>query len=269
MITPPATNAPLGLRIAETTEATSREIIRNSAQHEREIAYFRDNIANVQSVDDLMGDQRLYSFVMRAFDLEDQIFGKALMSKMLKSDISDRSALVNRLTDPRFKEIYEAFNFTSGGERTYRTESAAWVADVEKRYVTRQFLNGVEKGNPTVARALEFREKAGGVKNAYDILKDADLSEVVRVAFGIPSETAGLDIDKQAQIIADKLDLETLSDPDEIARIMNRYTIIADAQSGAAAAANTAVQLLQPYDAAALVTIDLEAISALPRSPYG
>ena len=45
---------------------------------------------------------------MKAYNLEDQIFGKAMMEKVLKSDISDSSALVNRLTDSRFKEFHKA-----------------------------------------------------------------------------------------------------------------------------------------------------------------
>ncbi|MCE0503880.1 DUF1217 domain-containing protein [Roseivivax sp. GX 12232] len=261
-------NSIAGLQVAQATEANSREIIRSSAQHARAIEHFRENIAAVETVDDLMGDPELYGFVMRAFDLEAQIPGKALMKKMFESDISDTSALVNRLTDPRFREIYKALDFGPDGVGTTNTLSQSWQDWMVDRYVTRQFLDARESENETVGRALYFREQAGGIETAFDILKDKDVAKVLRTAFGIPEATVGLDIDKQAELLLEKIDLETLSDPDEVTKIMQRYVAIADALSGAGAAQNTAVQLLQPRGSFAPVTFDFEMLSAVPQNPY-
>ncbi|MEO1959768.1 MAG: DUF1217 domain-containing protein [Paracoccus sp. (in: a-proteobacteria)] len=262
----------LALKLVDATEEKQRELIRTSAQHARAIDHFRQNIADVETVDQLMADPELYGFVMRAFDLEDQIFGKALMSKMLKSDISDPDALVNRLSDPRFKELYRSLEFGTDGVNTLKTLSRRWQDMVVDRYVTRQFIDGNDAQNAIVGRALEFREKAGSVNNVYDILKDRDLSNVLRTALGIPDSVAGIDIDKQADIFLKKLDLADLKDPAKVEKLMRRYTAIADAQSGPAAlAGNAAVTLL---NAAASgggwlpVTIDISAISALPSNPY-
>ncbi|MHA6327032.1 DUF1217 domain-containing protein [Roseivivax sp. CAU 1753] len=268
MISLPNTNAVLGLKISGVLEATSRDLIRSSAQHSRAIAYFTENIAEVDTVDKLLEDQDLYAFVMRAFDLEDQIFGKGLMSKMLKSDIDDRDALVNRLTDPRFKELYAALDFGEGGVGNSNTISAAWQNSVIDRYVTRQFIDSQDDSNATVGTALEYREKVSSISNVFDILKDSDLSDVIRTAFGIPSETAGLDIDRQADIILSKVDIDKLKEPGEIDRVMQRYATIKDALSGAAVAANPAVQLLQPLSAFVPVTIDFSAILSIPSKPY-
>ena len=45
----------------------------------------------------------------------DQIFGKAMMSKILKSNIEEDDALVNKLTDVRFKALYEEMGFGENG----------------------------------------------------------------------------------------------------------------------------------------------------------
>ncbi|QFT47383.1 hypothetical protein FIU97_12415 [Roseivivax sp. THAF40] len=268
MIVSSATSSILGLRIADSVEPASRDLIRSSAQHSRAIAYFSENIESVNSVDELIADPDLYSFVMRAFDLEDQIFGKGLISKMLKSDIEDRTALINRLTDPRFKELYAALDFGEGGVGNTNTISETWQKSVIDRYVTRQFIDVQSDSNETVGIALEYREKISSVQNVFDILKDQDLSKVIRTAFGIPDGTAGLDIDRQAEILLDKIDIDELKKPDEIDRVMKRFAMISDALSGAAASANPAVQILQSSNAFVPVTIDLAAITSIPSNPY-
>ncbi|ETX28901.1 DUF1217 domain-containing protein [Roseivivax isoporae] len=263
------------LTLVKATEDRARELIRTSAQHERAISHFRENIADVNSVDDLMADPELYGFVMRAFDLEDQIFGKALMSKMLKSDIAEPDALVNRLSDPRFKELYNALGFGPEGVNTLNTISSRWREEVVDRYVTRQMIDTYNDQNETVGRALDFREKIGGVRNYFDILKDQDLSVVMRTAFGIPDAVAGIDIDRQAEILADKFDLESLKDPEEIDRIMRLYVTLTDARNGVAglSAGSAAVQMLSTGlnrgGAFTPITIDIAAISARPANPYG
>ncbi|MFD1342026.1 DUF1217 domain-containing protein [Litorisediminicola beolgyonensis] len=261
-------SAQTGLRLVTTVEDKAKALIRDSAQHARAIAHFEENIASVNSVDDLMADPDLYAFVMRAYDLEDQIFGKALMSKMLKSDIDDPKALVNRLSDPRFKELYNALQFGPEGENTLVTLSKKWRDSVVEKYVSRQFIDQQYDQNETVGTALEFRQKIGSVENVFDILKDRDLALVVRTALGLPREFAQLDIDKQAEEIKERLDLETLKDPAEVEKLVNRYVLISDAQSGTATAGSAALQMLTSAANYSFVSIDLEAISSLPRSPY-
>ena len=97
----------LGLKLSEKTEDIQKTQIRNTQEHVRAINAFRDRIGDIQTVDQLIDDTEVYSFVMRAFDLEDQIFGKALMRKMLKSDVEDSSSLINRLTDSRFRDLFD------------------------------------------------------------------------------------------------------------------------------------------------------------------
>ena len=97
----------LGLKLADRTEQIQKEQIRNDLQNARAITAFRERIGDIETVDQLVEDTELYTFVMKAFDLEDQIFGKALIKKMLKSDAEDRDSLIRRLTDPRFREMYD------------------------------------------------------------------------------------------------------------------------------------------------------------------
>ncbi len=80
----------------------------------RETAYYQANISNVKSVDDFMADQRLYSYAMKAFGLEDMTYAKAFMRKVLTEGTSDSSAFANRLADDRYVAFAKAFDFAAG-----------------------------------------------------------------------------------------------------------------------------------------------------------
>jgi hypothetical protein len=244
-----------GLNIVDATRDKQLDLIRNSAQHKREIEYFKANIKDVESVDQLVDDSRLYTFVMRAFDLEDQIFGKAMIKKVLKSNIEESDALVNRLTDPRFREMYQEMSFGTDGEGNLNTILNRWQDRMVDRYVERQFINFQDEQNATVGTALEFRRNAGDIESAFDILKNSQMTEFFQTALGLPSALSGLDIDKQAEIINKKFDLETLDDPEVVEKLIRKYVAISDALNGSATANNGALQMLTATSNAAAASI--------------
>ena len=75
---------------------------------------------------------------------------------------------------------------------------------------------------------------AGEITNAFDILADPALQEVVRVALGLPPEIAQSDIDAQARMIEDRLDLSTFSDPKELDRFLTRFSTLYDLENNMA-----------------------------------
>lgn len=255
----------LALQLVNATEDKDQELIRNAPEHSREIDYFLENIGDIETVDQLTEDYRLYSFVMKAYDLEDQIFGKAMIEKVLKSNIEEDDALVNKLTDSRFKDFYNAMGFGDDGESNLNTIDSTWQADMVSKYVDTQYVNGKAEENEALGTVLEFRRKASSIESAYDILKDEQMAEFFRTAFGLPEELAAIDIDRQAAIINDKLDLETLSDPEVVENLVRRYVAITEANSDTATENNAAVTILNGALSAASgsyvpVTIDIEAI---------
>ena len=262
------------LALVDATRDRQITSIRNSAQGTREINTFRERIGNIQTVDQLLEDQELYSFVMKAYDLEDQIFGKALMAKVLKSDIDDKTSLVNRLTSQRFKDIHEGLGFSAGGIGNTNTFNPIWQEEMVERFLERQFINIQADQNETVGTVLEFRKQAGSIDSPFDFLKSAELSEFIRTAIGIPSEAAGLDIDKLAALIEDRVDIESLNDPKEVNRLVLRYIAIKDAQNSANVSANIAVQLMSAAVNTSSggqfvpITINIDSILATPKGAY-
>lgn len=84
--------------------------------------YYQANIGKVRNVDDLLGDQRLFTYVMKAAGLEDMTYAKAFIKKVLLSDLSDPKSFANQLTDKRYADLASAFNFTTKGELTAVTD---------------------------------------------------------------------------------------------------------------------------------------------------
>ncbi|OWU83199.1 hypothetical protein ATO6_20385 [Oceanicola sp. 22II-s10i] len=232
------------LKLVDATEAKQHELIRNQPQHARAISHFYENIESVESVDDLMADPELFGFVMRAFDLEDQIFGKAMMEKILKSNIEEEDALVNRMADTRFRALYEEMGFGTDGVGNINTILTRWQDRMVERYVDRHFLNANMEENATLGTALDFRRKVADIEGPLDILKDSKMSKFFRTVYGMPSQMAGLDIDKQIEIINRKVDFEALKDPEEVEKLVTRFIALSDALSGVATANSGALQML-------------------------
>ncbi|MCT4369500.1 DUF1217 domain-containing protein [Yangia mangrovi] len=254
----------LALRIVDATEDKEHDLIQTEAEHKRAIEYFMENIENVETVDDLMSDYKLYSFVMKAYDLEDQIFGKAMMGKILKSDIEQDDALVNKLTDDRFETFYNAMGFTDDGMANSNTIDPEWKAKIVAAYVDTTYVNAKAEDNEALGTILEFRRKASSVTSAFDLLKDADMAEFIRTALGLPDEIASGDIDKQAALIARRVDIDRLGDAEYVESLVQKYAAITDANADLSST-NAAVQLMTSAASGTSgsfvpVTIDIEAI---------
>lgn len=257
-----------GLAIVDRTRDAQLESLKNQPQHQRAIENFYEKISDVETVDQLMEDYELYSFVMKAYDLEDQIFGKAMMSKILKSNVEESDALINRMTDPRFRELYDDMGFGTDGVGNLNTILSSWQDRMVDRYVERHFINFQTEGNETVGSVLEFRNKVGDINNAFDILKDSQLTSFFQKALGLPSSVSGLDIDKQAELLESKLDIESLQDPEVADKLVRKFVAISDALNNTATSNNIALQLISPIGSSSQIVTGTIGISAINFSGY-
>lgn len=232
------------LRLADATETSQKTVLTSSGLHSRAIDSFLEQVASIETVDDLVDNYEVYSFVMKAYDLEDEIFGKAMVKKILSGDEEDDDALVNKLTDSRFTALYEAMGFTEGGTVNTNTIDPEWQQAMVDKYVEQIYTNEYADQNETLGTVLELRNKADGIESYYDLLADANLTDFIYTVLNLPSDMSALDVDKQAGILEDKFDLEDLQDPEELEKLIRRYAIIKDVQDGTATANSAAVTLM-------------------------
>lgn len=251
------------LNLIDKTRDTQMVTLRAEAQHQRAAEVFRERIGSITTPKELVEDFEVFSFVMKAFDLEDQIFGRGMMRKILESDPSDTSALVNRLSDARFGAIHEALGFTtSGGTSVVPNFDTTWQDDIVNRYFNIQFQNEYNDQNETVGTVMEFRDKLDTFNSWYNVLSDRTMTEFFQTALGMPSQLSSLDIDKQAEMLEKRFAISKLQDPKEVEGLMARYMIIRDVNNPPAQATSAAIQILNSSSGQFVpFTLDIDAVN--------
>ncbi len=221
-------------RLAERTETA------------RQIDEWRSTITSVKSVDALVDNPRLYRFAMTAFGLESQIFAKGLIRKVLNEGTEDPLAMANKLTDKRFKAFAEAFSFKDGEAPS--TSDPVAMERIVNRFVVHKLETSVGEDTPGARLALYFEREAPKLTSWFQVLADRALSEVVRTVLRLPQEVAGLNIDRYADILEERLDLEDFQDPEKLDKFIKRFTVLYDLDNGPPQAFTPRAALAGPLD---------------------
>lgn len=208
---------------------------------ERQSDYYRENIRNIETIDDFLGDDRIFGYAMTAMGLEDMIYAKAFMRKVLEEGVDERTAFANQLADSKYKTFAETFNFKRYGTTT-TSFSRTQEGIVDKFH--RQTLE-VREGeqNQGVRLALYFERRAPDITSAYDVLADPALAEAVYTALGLPQAFALSDIDKQAAHLEKNLEFDKFAEPDYLAKFLNRFSALYDLSNGQAGATSPTLDL--------------------------
>lgn len=204
---------------------------------EREAEYFRENIPNVESPEELLSDFRLYTFALRAFNMDDQVNSRAIVQKSLEEGVTDQESFANQWADKRFLEMAQVFGFAELG--TENVQSEAFADFVIDRYnvVTREVRAGEE--NPAVRLAAYFERNAGGINNWYDVIASSPLRDVVFTALNVPPAILNQGAENVANFLETRYDVEDFKDPDQVGELINRYLVNYDINSPSALPTNT------------------------------
>jgi hypothetical protein len=262
-----------------TTLQDYRQIIRNQDRYEqtirmrpdvqRSIDYFQQNIGKITSADELLKDDKLYRFVMEAFDLSSQIFAKGLMKKVFSEGVTDNHSTANRMNDPKFKEIATVLSFAETGGAPLKEPKV--VQAIIDRFVQARLEVSAEETNPAVRLALYFERKAASINNWYQVFADPALQKVVFTVLALPDQTARQDLDRLKDRISTKLDITDFKDPQKVRKFLDRFAAMYDMQNGPAqTSANLAASLIRPLSAgrrASIISIDPATTMALLKFP--
>ncbi|MCB1425757.1 MAG: DUF1217 domain-containing protein [Zhengella sp.] len=240
----------------------SVEAINRDPVVSRETEYYLANIGNIDTVDDFMADTRLFNYAMKAHGLSDMSYAKAFMTKVLEEGHDDDEAFVNQLADKRYIEFAKTFDFNRYGA-TATTFSRATTGVAEK-YVRQTLEENAGETNTAVRLALYFERKAPEIKSVTEILADQALFTVVRTNLGLPESFSMLDIDRQIEIFKDRVDLEEFSDPEAVAKQIERFSALWDANNPDQTTANN-IGLLFSNSSAGISPDLMMAIQTLRR----
>lgn len=151
--------------------------------NKRDKDYYDANIGKVTSIDDFVGNYRLFSYAMKAFGMDDLTYAKGLIKKVLASDLSDPTSLANRLTDPRFKTLAQNFGFaTNGTVAKTSIQSAAQQDATAALFATK--TTGLDPDTEKAATTY-YKANIGAITSFAALAKDQKLYSYVLTAYGV------------------------------------------------------------------------------------
>lgn len=200
-------------------------------QAKAETLYYREKIDRVSSLSDLLKDKRLLAYVANAFGVTVPSSPSDFMERVMKSDIDDPKSFANSLKDSRFVQMAASFNFAADGTITQAANPLQSRRDILNTIElhTRQTLEKQSgEDNEGVRLALYFQRKAPEITSVYSILADRALQQVVFKALGLPDEMAQAPVDRQAEVLKNRLKIEDFKDPQKLEKFLSRFSALYD-----------------------------------------
>jgi hypothetical protein len=110
--------------------------------------------------------------------------------------------------------------------------------------------------NEGVRLALDFERKASSITSAYSILADKALLKVAQTVLGLPESMSLLDIDRQAELLSKRIDLEDFKDTSKVQAFLTRFAAKWEIDNSTATSQSPSTLLIaQPTEA--FVSVDL------------
>lgn len=205
------------------------------AQAAKDATSYREAIADIESVSDLLANRKMVDFILVAKGLEPGKVSTEYLKKIFNSDLSNPKSFANTESDPRFADIAASFNFDSKGNvarlPTMGPQKRDQFRETQANYLRQSLEQQQGDMNPGVRLALYFQRKAGEITSAYDILADKALSEVFRTTFNLPDSMAAMPIDQQAKFVDRFMKIKDLSDPAKVEKLLGRFSAMYDVKN--------------------------------------
>ncbi len=235
-----------GWSFLQSTYNRQLETFSDSASVKNDRAYMTEKLSKPVSLDDFMSDRRLLRVTMTAFDLGGEEWKGGFIRKVLEEAATPDSTFLERLNNPAYTKFAQTFAFEDGT----LSLDADKIEQLGENFETAAFRIAVGDVDESMRLSLNYQQKivdiAGtGSSNdaiAYRILGNPPVKAVLETALNLPSDISKQPIEKQAEILRDKLrssfgisDLSQLTDPDNVNAIIRRFHVMETVNNGPSA----------------------------------
>jgi hypothetical protein len=221
-------------------ETVGRRVSSDPISKQR-IEDFKNRIGDIKSVEDLVGDRRLLSFVLDAFDLSGEIDKTAFVKVAIQGG-SDGFAKF--LRDVRYRELAGFIEAPVYGV-TKLTTSEGQDAVID-RFMTIAGERAVGNQSERARQALFFKRIASTISSPLELLGNNLTRDIALTALSLPPQIAMQSVEKQEQLISSRIDVEKFDDPDYVDSFLTRFLVNADLKdSGTSAQSGSATYLGQ------------------------
>lgn len=182
---------------------TQKQVVAASAANQRESTYFRERIGAVRDASGVVNDFTLLKVALGAFGLQDDQPNRYFIQRVLEEGTADPASLANRLSDPRYRQLADAFGF--GNPAGSRTASTGFADEILSAYGDQSFEVAVGSVDPDMRLALGFSRELDRITRSFSsadaqwfgVMGAPPVRAVFEKAFGFPDSFAALDIDQQ------------------------------------------------------------------------
>jgi hypothetical protein len=222
-------NPLLDLKIAQTNQTADVAQEALQPQVSQAITAFTTAVANSTNIQTALMNPDVQQVLLTANGLSNYIGDTALVQKVLLSDPTDPTSLVNQMADPTFLSAVQTYNFGTNGLAELQNPKV--VAALTNGYAEVQWRQSLDQATPGLANALTFLSQASSIKSSSDILDNMTNFEVITTALGIPQQIVNQDNSAQVSAIASKLDYSKLQDPTYVTSLTDQYLVTMQEQN--------------------------------------
>ncbi|MBL4854211.1 MAG: DUF1217 domain-containing protein [Robiginitomaculum sp.] len=232
-----------GWRFLERTQERQQELFNRSASIQRDVDYFRENIGNVETSQDLVSDRRLLSVALGAFGLGEELDKRAFVRNILDQGVFDPQSFANRLGNPAYIAFTEMFSFADGGF----FPTSGRVDEIVDNFLIVGFETAVGNVDNSMRLAMNFKREMADLAGQgltqttgwLRALGSRPIRAVLEGAFNLPPAFSQIDIDQQVGILVDKAKLlfgsdsiDIFSDPQVVDDAIRRFQLREQVNNG-------------------------------------
>ncbi|MGF9562663.1 DUF1217 domain-containing protein [Neorhizobium sp. JUb45] len=251
----------------ETEDDTGKKVRENITAQSKakeeasvETKYYSEKMLSIKTASEFIADDRLVKVLLTAYDVDPDTVDEDFLKQVFASDLDDPKSFVNQQTNTVWAEILGTFNFDTSGKLAKRDDGATVqtqgkILATENLYNRQTLEEEQGENNNGVRLALYFERMSKSITSAYDILGDTALLEFFRTSFSLPEEFSNMDLDKQAELVKKYMNLEDLTDPDLVQKMVNKFTALYDLENSDSS--SSALSILTGDSSSAGISADL------------
>lgn len=245
-----------GWAFLQRTQANQKVAFETSPVIQRDTEYFAENIGNITSAKELVGDYRLLKVALGAFGLDDDIGNKFFIQKILEEGAIEPESLANKMSDKRYLALTKAFGF--GDFSIANTQLSDFAEKTLSAYRTRQFEIAVGNQDSDLRLSMSLERDLGGIVGKettpdgmwYSIMGNPPLRQVFQTALGLPASFGILDLNQQMVEFREKSraafgdsEVAQFSDPEKMEELNRLFLVRSQINAGSSAMSSGAIAL--------------------------
>lgn len=197
------------------------------------LAQFRTAIGKAETIEQALSDPRILKVLAPALGLADQVGNVALLRKALLSDPEDDDGLARQMGS-NWRAASATLGVHSTGLAGLKDETL--IQTLSDGYVKYQYRRGLDDSQAGMSNALYALENAASFTDVYTFLGNAAMRRVVTTALGLPDAMAVQSVETQGRAVTSRLDLDSLQDPRQVRKLVERYLVTAATEAASAGA---------------------------------